>query len=94
VLGSETVPARHKEILLQAVDSIKNSAVTILGMDKKLGLVSSARAWLELVKLGSARRLNEPSPSFLHSSFANRAKPELARKPLGRLVKSVENMST
>uniref|UniRef100_A0A0E0F922 Uncharacterized protein n=1 Tax=Oryza meridionalis TaxID=40149 RepID=A0A0E0F922_9ORYZ len=29
VLSSDVVPARHKEILLQAVDSIKNSAVTI-----------------------------------------------------------------
>uniref|UniRef100_A0A0E0F230 Uncharacterized protein n=1 Tax=Oryza meridionalis TaxID=40149 RepID=A0A0E0F230_9ORYZ len=29
VMASDVVPARHKEILLQAVDSIKNSAVTI-----------------------------------------------------------------
>ena len=63
-----------------------------VGVEKKLGLVSSARAWLELAKLGSALGLNEPSPSSLHSSFPNQAEPELARKLLGRLVEPVEIM--
>jgi hypothetical protein len=40
-----------------------------LGVEKKLGLVSSARAWLELGWLGSARKPNKPSPSLLFSSL-------------------------
>mgnify|MGYP003703326357 CR=1 FL=1 len=64
-----------------------------IGVDKKLGLMSLARVWLELAKLGLARRLNEPSPSCLLSSFVNRAEPKLACKLLGRLVKLVQNLT-
>ncbi len=38
-----------------------------VGVEKKLGLVSSARAWLELSWLGSARKPNEPNTSLLFS---------------------------
>ena len=50
-------------------------------MEKKLKLVSSARAWLELGWLGSARKPNEkPKPPF--QLVAEMSQAELAREPL------------
>nr|CAB3452367.1 unnamed protein product [Digitaria exilis] len=65
---------RRNAFMLQPFDEVAWQQL----VDKKLGLVSSARA--HLARLGSARLPNEPSPSQCFSSFAKRAEPEPARE--------------